>query len=195
VIRRPHHSRDGYTILELMVVMMIILIIGALVGPSLLGFWSNNRTKAGADTVTARLADARGAAISQGRAYRVCASPDGTQVRVCPDESEPTEQLTTEQPAKEVWQQDALPKGVVITPMSTSSTAQASDGWTTLAVFLPDGTCPEDSQFDLSEPAAPDVTPMRVYVRAMTGVWTVNNVNSANATAPMGGTTTSGARQ
>jgi len=141
------------------------------------------------DTVTARMADARGAAISQGRAYRVCVSPDGTQVRVCPDESEPSEQLTTEQPANEVWQQDALPKGVVVTPMSSTSTPQGSDGWTTLVVFSPDGTCPEDSQFELSEPAAPDVTPMMVYVRAMTGVWTVNAANAANAGNPMGGTT------
>jgi len=175
-----------------MVVMIIILIIGALVGPSLLGFWSNNRTKAAVDTVTARMADARGAAISQGRAYRVCVSPDGTQVRVCPDESEPSEQLTTDQTTKEVWQQDPLPKGVVVSSMSSSSTAQAADGWTTLVVFSPDGTCTEDSQFEVAEPATPDVTPMLVYVRAMTGVWTVNAANTANAAGPMGGTTTSG---
>lgn len=194
MIRHRSQIRDGYTILELMVVMVIILIIGAIVGPSLLGFWSNNRTKAAVDTVTARMADARGAAIGQGRAYKVCVSPDGTQVRVCPDESEPSEQLTTEQPASEVWQQDPLPKGVVVTPMTISSTAAgtSADGWTTLVVFQPDGTCLEDGQFELSEPAAPDVTPMQVYVRAMTGVWTVNAANTANAANPMGGTTMSG---
>lgn len=187
--RRPHR-RAGYTILELMVVMIIVLIVGALVGPSLLGFWSNNRTKAAVDTITARMADARGAAISQGRSYRVCVSPDGTQVRVCPDESEPSEQLAADQTSKEVWQQDPLPKGVVVSPMSTPSAAQSTDGWTTLVVFSPDGTCTEDSTFEVAEPAAPDVTPMLVSVRALTGVWTVN---AANATGSASGNTTLGA--
>ena len=84
---RRRQARAGYTILELMVVIVIILILAALVAPSLLGFWGNNRTKAAADIVSARLADARGAAISHGIPYRVAASPDGTQVRVGPDEA------------------------------------------------------------------------------------------------------------
>ena len=106
------HRRAGFTVLELMVVLTIILLLGAIVAPSLVGYWANNRTKAGADTVTARLADARGAAISEGRAYRVCASADGRQVRVCPDESEPAEELTTEKLPDPINQTDTLPQGV-----------------------------------------------------------------------------------
>lgn len=181
MIRRRPQVRAGYTILELMVVMMIILILGAIVGPSLLGFWGNNRTKAAVDLVTARLADARGAAIAHGIPYRVCASPDGLQVRVCPDESESTEQLASEQPSTPLYQQDPLPKGVTLTPM-TVGTAQSdsADGWITLVVFMPDGTCRDDaSEFTLSET---DQIPQVVRVRGLTGVWTVN---PATATDPM----------
>jgi Tfp pilus assembly protein FimT len=161
-----------------------VLILGAILVPSLVGFWSNNRTKAAVDITTARLSDARGAAISQGRAYRVCASPDGRQIRVCPDESELAEQLPTDSDALPFGRTDTLPDGVVLTPMQTG-TADASasaDGWVTLATFLPDGTCREDaSEFQLAEP---DVTPQVVRVRGLTGVWTVNPATAAN---PMSG--------
>ena len=185
MIRRSHQVRAGYTVLELMVVMVIILILGAVVAPSLLGFWGNNRTKAAVDTVTARLADARGAAISHGIPYRVCASPDGTQVRVCPDESEPTEQLASEQPPTPLWQQDTLPKGVTLTPMTVGTTqAESADGWITLVVFMPDGTCRDDaSEFTLSET---DQVPQVVRVRGLTGVWTVNPATTTDPTTATG---------
>jgi len=184
VTRRPY-TRAGYTILELMVVITIVLILGAIVGPSLLGMWGNNRTKAGVDTVTARLADARGAAIAQGIPYRVAASPDGTQVRIDPDESEPTEQLASEQPSTPIRQVDKLPPGVTLTPMTVGTTqADSADGWITLVVFLPDGTCRDDaSEFTLSEK---DQTPQVVRVRGLTGVWTVNPATATNPTAATG---------
>lgn len=169
-----------------MVVLTIILILGAMIAPALLGFWSNNRTKAAVDTVTARLADARGAAISQGRSYRVCASPDGRQVRVCPDESDPSEQLASDPTAKPLVQTDTLPDTVVLTPMSTATDSQApADGWATLVTFLPDGTCKEAvNEFQLAEP---DNTPQVIRVRGLTGVWTVNPATAANPMSPNGG--------
>lgn len=167
--------RPGFTVLELMVVLAVVLILGAILVPALSGFWSNNRTKAGVDIVTARLADARGAAISQGRAYRVCVSPDGRRVRVCPDESESTEQLSTDPTAAAVWEENTLPATVTLTPMSvgTSAPSAGTDGWVTLVVFSPDGTCPEDAAFRVSEEDA-SVVPMTIRVRGLTGVWTVN---------------------
>jgi Tfp pilus assembly protein FimT len=162
--------------MELMVVMAIVLILGAIVGPSLFAFWGNNRTKAAVDTVTARLADARGAALAQGRPYRMCVSPDGLSVRVCPDESEPAEEFATEQPATAIFEQNTLPAGVLLTPMMTGAATAAADtdGWTTLVVFLPDGTCREDAEFEVTEPNNTQSIPQTIRVRAMTGVWTTN---------------------
>lgn len=176
------HRRSAFTIMEMLVVIAVILILGAILVPSLVGFWSNNRTKAAVDITTARLSDARGAAISQGRAYRVCASPDGRQVRVCPDESEPAEQLSSDQPVSPLVRTDTLPETVVLTPMLTDTSVESIDGWITLITFLPDGTCREEAgEFQLSEP---DTTPQVVRVRGLTGVWTVNAATAAN---PMSG--------
>lgn len=188
MLRRPP-VRAGFTVLELMVVLAIILILGAIVGPSLFAFWGNNRTKAGVDMVTARLADARGAAIGQGRPYRVCIAPDGLTVRVCPDESEQTEELATEQLSPPVFEQDTLPAGVVVTPKMTGTTSAPADtdGWTTLAVFLPDGTCREDAEFEVGEPSNADSAPQTVRVRSLTGVWTVNpTAATAGTVTPTG---------
>jgi prepilin-type N-terminal cleavage/methylation domain-containing protein len=174
------HRRSAFTIVEMMVVIAVVLILGAILIPSLVGFWSNNRTKAGVDIATARLSDARGAAISRGQAYRVCASPDGRQIRVCPDESELAEQLPTDSDAPPLVRTDTLPDGVVLTPIltGTADATASADGWVTLVTFLPDGTCREDaSEFQLAEP---DVTPQVVRVRGLTGVWTVNPATATN---------------
>jgi prepilin-type N-terminal cleavage/methylation domain-containing protein len=182
VIRRPR--RTGFTLLEVVVVLTIILILGAVVAPSLLGFWGENRTKAAVDTVTARLADARGAAIAHARPYRVCLSPDGLQVKVCPDESESAEELTTEAFPDPVIQVSSLPQEVTLTPMNTGTDlpVPADDGWTTLVTFLPDGTCKEEaSEFQLSEPEG---TPVVVRVRGLTGVWTANRLTAATGGNP-----------
>lgn len=170
--------RTAFTIVELMVVMAIVLLLAAILVPSLVGFWGNNRTKAAVDLATGRLSDARGAAISQGRAYRVSASPDGLQIRVAPDESEMPEEVTSEASTGAIDRTDNLPKGVVLTPMSVGELS--TDGWATLATFLPDGTCRESgSEFRLSEP---NNVPQVVRVRGLTGVWTVN---PETATSPM----------
>lgn len=185
--RATPRSCGGYTIMELLVVMTIILILGAAIAPAMLGYWSNNRTKAGVDLATGRLADARGAAIGQGRAYRVCVSPDGRQIRVCPDESEPAEQFVTEQFSPPLVLVDTLPDTVVLTPMSTgtSDPLASADGWITLVTFLPDGTCREEAgEFHIAEP---DVTPQVVRVRGLTGVWTVNPLTAANPMGTNGG--------
>ncbi len=184
VTRRPK-PRAGYTILELMVVLVIILILAAIVGPSLIGFWSNNRTKAAADAVGGRLADARGAAISQGIPYRLSASPDGRMIRVSPDESEGAAQPSTDPSLRPMWQQETLPKGVVLTPTYTGTESLPdADGWVTLVTFLPDGTCREDrSEFELAEPGE---TALVVRVRGLTGVWTINPATAADPTGTGG---------
>lgn len=188
---RASRRRSAFTVMELLVVIAVIVILGAILVPSLIGFWSNNRTKAAADIATARLSDARGAAIAQGIPYRVCVSPNGLQVRVCPDQSGLTEQLAFDTTTVPVQRVDTLPKGVVLTPIYTGidGVIPANDGWITLVTFLPDGTCREDaSEFVLSEP---EVTPLVVRVRGLTGVWAVNpgmnNLSATTGVTTMGG--------
>jgi prepilin-type N-terminal cleavage/methylation domain-containing protein len=182
MLTRRTARRSAFTIIELMVVMAIVLMLAAILVPSLMGFWGNNRSKAAVDLVTGRLSDARGAAISQGRAYRVSASPDGLQIRVAPDESEMPEEVIAEASTGLIDRTDSLPKGVVLTPITAGE--PSSDGWTTLVTFLPDGTCRElGSEFQLAEP---DNVAQVVRIRGLTGVWTVNPATAANPMS-MGG--------
>ncbi len=183
MLARRATRRSAFTVVELLVVIVIVLMLAAIMVPSMMGFWGNNRTKAAVDIATARLADARGAAITQGRAYRVCASPDGLQIRVCPDESELPEEVVAEASTGVIDRTDTLPKGVVLTPMFGGE--PSADGWTTLATFLPDGTCREiASEFRLAEP---DNVAQVVRVRGLTGVWTVNPDTAANPMTTTGG--------
>ena len=180
--RRP---RTAFTLLEMLMVIAVILILGAVLVPALVGMWSNNRTKAGADMAVARLADARGAAISHARPYRVSmlVTPDGLcQIRVAPDESEQAEQPAADEPVATLTRVDTLPTGVVFTPKSEGT--PHTDGWTTLVIFLPDGTCSEASEFWVEEPAHPDITPLIVRVRALTGVTTVNPSTAPGGSSP-----------
>ena len=112
----------------------------------------------------------------------MCASPDGLQIRVCPDESELTEESTADAAGGVIARTDSLPKGVVLTPMLPGE--PAADGWITLATFLPDGTCREiASEFRLAEP---DNAAQVVRVRGLTGVWTVNPETTPNTMATGG---------
>jgi prepilin-type N-terminal cleavage/methylation domain-containing protein len=178
-VTRHRQPRAGYTILELLVVIVIILIVGGIVAPSLLGLWGNNRTKAALDTVTARLAEARGAAIAHGVPYRVCVSPDGQQIRTCPDESDLAAQSESERPANPIDVTNTVPPGVTLTPMTVGGTA-SPDGWVTIITFLPDGTCREDAGELLV--GEENETPQVVRVRGLTGVWTVNPATATEGT-------------
>lgn len=183
MLARRTARRSAFTIVELMVVLAIVLLLAAIMVPTLMGFWGNNKTKAAVDLVTGRLSDARGSAITHGRAYRVSTNPDGTQIRVAPDESESPEEVVNEAATGELNRTDDLPKGVVLTPMSTTADV-VTDGWTTLAVFLPDGTCRDAlTEFRIAET---DGVAQVVRVRGLTGVWTVNPENKTSPTT-MGG--------
>ena len=167
--------RRGFTILEILVVMAIILLLGAILLPAVAGLWGDNRTKASANMLQARLADARSYAISQGRPYQVLASSDGKQVQVAPDPAEPPEQIGSETPPPDYGATSTFPTPVTITPIYTggdSAPSSTMSGWTRLITFLPDGTCREDAmEVHLSEP---DGTPLVVKVRGLTGDVAVN---------------------
>jgi Tfp pilus assembly protein FimT len=169
------HRRTAFTLLEVLLVMVVILILGGVLMPTLLGMWSNNRTKAGADLLTARLADARGLAVAQGRPFLVQYSADLRQVRVTLDESDQTEQPADDSNRIVLGGSQELPVGVVLTPIVASTLSPApTDGWVTLVVYQPDGTCPESMEVEVGEPEHLDVPTITVRVRGLTGVVTAN---------------------
>lgn len=165
--------RAGFTLLEVLVTMAVLIILGALIAPSIRALSGNSKSKAGADVVMARLSEARAAAIGQGRAYRVTLSPDGSQVQVSPED--PQQQAPSGAAANPVFVTEQMPPGVKATPMPTPEEPQPtadSDGWLRVITYLPDGTCrEEEAVVEVREGAA---SPVRVRVRGLTGATCVD---------------------
>lgn len=173
---RPARRR-GYTLLELLCVIAVLVILGAVVLPTLSGMFLDTRVKAGADLAISHCSDARSYAIEHGRAYQVFASPDGKRLKVGPDESEQLEQSGSSTPVPPFVRETDLPTAVTLVPINTGGDAgTSSSGWVKLVTYKPDGTCREAAaQFELREDG---VVPLVVNVRGMTGSVVVNPANS-----------------
>jgi type II secretion system protein H len=65
------HIRSGFTLLELVLVMLIMCTVLAMAAPSLRGFFSSRRTSDAASQIVALTQLARSLAVSEGRIYRL----------------------------------------------------------------------------------------------------------------------------
>jgi hypothetical protein len=169
--------RSGYTLMELLAVIAILIALGGILVPTLSGLGGDTKVKAGADAVCARLAEARAAAIEQGRAYRVAVSEDGTRLRVAPDELEFAGFEPAEvEGAGPVIVEDDLPTPVTAVPVLDEGAQVVVDeaGWIRVVTFLPDGTCREATA--AVEVKEPGVHSMLVRVRGLTGATTCTSV-------------------
>src|SRR5215218_707219 len=77
--------RPGFSLLEVIVVMAILLMISAACYPTLKSSYGYFKLNGGIDSVRAAWAQARAHAIEQGRPYRFSVEPNGTHFRVAPD--------------------------------------------------------------------------------------------------------------
>lgn len=183
--------RRGWTLFELMVVLAVIVIVGAIAAPSLTTSYANYRLKAAADGISAAFAKARSNAMSRGCAYRVSIMPDTGNYRIAPDNASASTSTTNQAGAPAVIE-DHLPPGVQIAmggqsasdPTSPtanvgSSVGQSDNGsYVVAAVFQPDGTARNDVQVVLSMKGA---APITVKLRGMTGsVTTVTQAAGAS---------------
>jgi Tfp pilus assembly protein FimT len=166
--------------MELLAVLAILTLVGGVIAPTLGLIGGDTRQKAGVDAVQARLADARAAAIEQGRVYRVSVSEDGTRVRVAPDDDQTEQQADNPDDARPFVFEDPLPEKITALPVQGDETQMVADqsGWVRLATFLPDGTCREDSV--LIEVREDGGRPMTLRLRGLTGSVSVS-------TEPAGG--------
>ena len=69
------NRRPGFTLIEVLLVMAIILIMAAVAFPTLSAMWGDVRAKAAADQVRAAWTEARARAIEDNRAYRFAVEP------------------------------------------------------------------------------------------------------------------------
>jgi prepilin-type N-terminal cleavage/methylation domain-containing protein len=161
--RKSPCLHPGFTLIEVMIVMAILLILGAMVVPTLMSTERDLPIKSAGDTMRARLNDARSLAIEHGQTIRFSLSPDGKKVRFAVDadqNSASDSDLTSEY---------SMPRSVtarIINDESGEATLDSA-GWTRVATFQPDGTCRETVvEVELNQP---NCYALIVRLRGLTG--------------------------
>ena len=172
--------RRGFTLLEIILVMAIIVILAALTYPSLESLYGYYHLQGAADALRSSWSEARTRAMEEGRAYRFSVVYGKGNFRVAPDSADywagdtPAPADTNNPP---LVLSEALPKPIRFyragsPPEETdANSALPTDSvgmnqWSTLAVFLPDGTARDDAETTLAEPGT---RPLVVRLRGLTG--------------------------
>lgn len=177
MIRLPR--REGYTLFELLIVMALLIILGAVAIPNATSLFGGNRPKAAADQVRGELAAARSWAIEEGRPYRVAISGDGTRLRRGPDDDDfgsGSGADSASSTARVVEYAFDKVRATVLLGADDARPPADAAGWVTLAVFLPDGTCRDDgdgnsfASVELREVGtAENAAALRLSVQKVTG--------------------------
>jgi prepilin-type N-terminal cleavage/methylation domain-containing protein len=153
---RPRH---GYTIFELLIVIAVIVILGAVVVPNVSSFYGNTRQKAAADLIRSRMVEARAKAREKGNWYRLAISQDKKRIRLAPDTADFDSQSPGDAHAPDaIVTEDNLDQATAelmdtLEPQSGSSTQQtnntsqnsSSSQWTTIMTVGPEGICKENN--------------------------------------------------
>jgi prepilin-type N-terminal cleavage/methylation domain-containing protein len=180
-------SRSGYTLLELVVVLALVVALATLAYPSLEAMYGDYRLTAATDQVRAGWAEARARSLEEGRPYRFAIVPNQGNYRIAPDSGEfwsggetPASEDPTVLP---LVLENALPKGVRFATAETLQGGLPLSGdtvlppgsvdpgsWTPLVTFLPDGTTAENVEVIFHGRGA---RPVALRLRALTGVVTV----------------------
>lgn len=161
-------TRRAFTLFELVVVMAILLLLAAVILPSLGAFRGDTRHRAAADSLRGELAVARSRAMEENRPYRVAISDDGKRVRRAPDTAEFAQTPASPHADSTAAAVDFELEHVTAEVTSESDLQPESvEGWVTVATLQPDGSCREDSALVLI--TEPNNGTVRVRVRGVTG--------------------------
>ena len=175
---RPH---SGFTLFELMLVMAVILIAGAITVPAIDSMMADGRLKAARDMVQARWADAQGRAMKEGRPYKFSVIYQTGQFKVEPEDpdaaSDADDAVTSD---KGFTVEGELPTGILFAK-DDGSVGKAGGGsnYEPLAVFLEDGTARDDVRIMFGKEGN---QPIGLQVRALTG--TVSMVEATSSNGP-----------
>jgi prepilin-type N-terminal cleavage/methylation domain-containing protein len=177
--------RSGYTLLELVIVLALLVVLVAMIYPSLETMYADYRVTSAADMVRAGWASARAHALNEGRAYRFSIYLDKGNFRIAPhsdDYWQGNNPPPSEDPSNPSFTMSGtLEKGVRFVPMESlqfgatppgGESALPADGidptqLTTKVVFLPDGTIRDDVELPIQARGA---RPVILSIRALTGV-------------------------
>jgi type II secretory pathway pseudopilin PulG len=165
-------ARRGYTLFEVMVILAVLIILGAVLSQTFDGMHSNTRQKAAADTIRARISDARAKAMEQGTWYRLAVHADGTRIRLAPDGPDFASLTPDDPPAfdSRVTEDKLDPATAELQPDPDHTHEPDSGGWITIATVGPYGICKEDGATVVVKER--DFQPLLIRVRGVTGTAT-----------------------
>jgi prepilin-type N-terminal cleavage/methylation domain-containing protein len=171
--------RSGYTLLEVILVLAIIVILAAVAYPSVEGMYSGVRLRAAVDGMRGALMQARAHAMDETQPYRFAVAPGQGNYRVAPENAGywggGSPPLPPDPSHPPFVLEETLPKGIRFT-LNGAGGGDAggtdSGAWAQVVTFLPDGSATEDVQIAVQAPGA---RPLVLRLRAMTGVVTVQH--------------------
>jgi len=132
--------RAGYTLLEIVIVLTLIVVVAALALPSFDSMFLDARTEGAGDMIRARMADARSMAMEHGTAYRFGFVPGTGKFQIAADDS-PAWDIV--QSSGHVEAEDhivgELPEDIVFGTHPSTLGAGGGGSWELGGVFLPTG--------------------------------------------------------
>jgi len=134
------NKRQGFSVFEMMVVLAILVIALAVAVPLMSGLFGDTPTRAAADMVKSRWAEARSKAMEEGKPYRFQVT-DSNHFRVAPDDD--FDGLG--------GLDETLPQDVTFGAANQANNVQT-------IVFLPDGTTASNAELPLIGQSGPPVT-------------------------------------
>lgn len=175
--------REGFTLMELMMVLALLVLLAAMAYPSIDAMYSDVRLKAGADHLRGRFAEARTRAIEEGQPYRFAVIPGEGNYRLAPDNSDywgdaggSGAQGAQPEGAQGTVIEEVVPSNI---RFQLGGAGVASDGgWVALLTFNPDGSCSEDKVIRLD---LEGTRPIEIRVRALTGTVTIRSLRAGDA--------------
>jgi Tfp pilus assembly protein FimT len=166
--------RQAYTLFEVVVVLAVVVVIGALSLPVIHSMMSDHQVDAAADVVRTHWSQSRSHAISEGRPYRFAYQENSGKFRIAPDSPEFWDEsgASTDDSEDKAWILEAeLPGkiqfGTAKVGTDANATAAAGTGsWTRVATFLADGTAKEDAEIGIARTGTQGMT---IKLRGSTG--------------------------
>jgi prepilin-type N-terminal cleavage/methylation domain-containing protein len=167
-VRSP---RRGYTLIEIMLVLALLVVLAALALPVLDLFQAGPRLTAATDTVREFLTQARTRAIQDRRPYRFAVKDGSGDFRVAPDSSDfwpdsPSSSIPALADDAPFVVEGTLPPKVVF-DVAGSGAGSGGGDWTAVVTFQADGTASADGQVCFRTAGAAPVT---LRLRAATGL-------------------------
>ncbi|MFO0825803.1 MAG: prepilin-type N-terminal cleavage/methylation domain-containing protein [Gemmataceae bacterium] len=163
-------ARSGFTLLEMVAVLAVLLIIGAVAVPTMSGYFGNTKQRAAADIVQTRLSEARAKAMERGIPFRVAINTDKTRIRVAPDSTDFSSSPADDPPSYDsLVTEDKLDEATIeLTQEEGDDRATDSAGWLTVVTMRGDGSCKEARSAVIVVKQA-SFAPIQIQVRGLTG--------------------------